>query len=86
MQTQIRKIGNSKGVIIPAAFLAEADLNDNVQIILREKEVVITPIVEKTKTPKKELRKGWFNDYDSDKDIDAWEGFVVLSSEEKDWE
>lgn len=57
MQTQIRKIGNSKGVII-------------------------TPTIKN----KQQLRAGWFDNYDPEKDIDIWQGFVELPSEQEDWE
>ena len=34
MLTTIRQIGNSKGIIIPASFLAEAGLQSEVEICL----------------------------------------------------
>lgn len=82
MQTHIRQIGNSKGVIIPAAFLAEAGFKDKVEISLKNQQVVITP----APSDKKELRIGWFDNYNPEKDIDAWQGFVELPSEQEEWE
>ncbi len=82
MQTQIRKIGNSKGVIIPAAFLTEAGFKDTVDISVKNQQVIITPAVKN----KQKLRVGWFDNYDPKKDIDAWEGFIELPSEQEDWE
>ena len=82
MQTQIRKIGNSKGVIIPATFLAQVGFKDAVDISVKNQQVIISPSVKHTKKP----REGWFDNYDSEQDIDFWEGFIELSSEQEDWE
>ena len=43
MRTIIRHIGNSKGVIIPASFLAESDLQDEVEMSLVDRSIVISP-------------------------------------------
>ncbi len=79
MQAVIRKIGNSRGVIIPASFLAEAGLRDQVEITLKDNALIITPI-------DKELRVGWFENYRDDKDIDAWVDYVSQPGEEDEWE
>ena len=79
MQAVIRKIGNSRGVIIPASFLAEAGLKDQVEITLKDNALIITPI-------DKELRVGWFENYKDDKDIDAWADYVSQPGEEDEWE
>ena len=81
MQTKIRKIGNSKGIIIPNAFLSEAGIEENIEISLKGKTVVITP------TKQDSLRKGWFdNTSQLEKEPSPWEGFVALPSEQEDWE
>jgi len=78
MKSVLRKIGNSKGVIIPASFLIDAGLEDRVEISLQANAVVITPAP-------KELRCGWFEGYNSNKDETAWSGWVPLPSEQQDW-
>lgn len=79
MRATIRQIGNSKGVIIPASFLAETGLQGEVEMSLVDRSIVITPV-------DKELRKGWFDGYHASNDEDAWDGFVALPSEEDEWE
>ncbi|MBE8189666.1 MAG: AbrB/MazE/SpoVT family DNA-binding domain-containing protein [Candidatus Thioglobus sp.] len=84
MQTQIRKIGNSKGVIIPAAFLSEAGFKDTANISIKNQQVIISPA-----PPSKKPRAGWLEAmkyYEPEKDIDVWEGFVELPSEQEGWE
>lgn len=85
MYTQIRQIGNSKGIIIPAAFLTEVGFKDTVDISVKNHQLIITSAVKQVKKP----RQGWaeaMKDYDPKKDADVWEGFVELSSEQEDWE
>lgn len=79
MQTTIRKLGNSKGLIIPASFLASIGIDELVDIELKSDSIVITPV-------SKPLRKGWFDAYHADKEEDAWGDFQSLESEEDDWE
>jgi len=78
MRATIRQIGNSKGLIIPASFLSEAGLQNEVEMSLDNHSIIITPV-------KKELRKGWFDGYDAADDEDAWNGFVALPREEDEW-
>ena len=78
MRARIRQIGNSKGVIIPASFLAEAGLKSEVEMSLAGRSILIAPL-------KEELRKGWFDGYRADEDEDAWEGFIALPGEEDEW-
>ena len=79
MQAKIRKIGNSKGLIIPASFLAEAGLQATVEMSVIGQSILIKPV-------KEELRQGWFDGYHADADEDAWDGFVALPEEEDEWE
>ena len=78
MRAKIRQIGNSKGVIIPASFLTEAGLHNEVEMSLDNQSIIIAPV-------KKELRKGWFDSYDAAGDEDAWDGFIALPEEEDEW-
>lgn len=79
MRATIRKIGNSKGIIIPASFLAESGLKDSVEMSIVDHSIVIRPIP-------KELRKDWFTGYNLADDEDGWQGFVTLPCEEDEWE
>jgi len=79
MQVNIRKIGNSRGVIIPASFLDEAGLKDKVEITLKNKALIITAI-------EKGLRTGWFDNYQATEDIDAWADYVPQANEDVEWE
>lgn len=77
MRTTIRKLGNSKGVIIPASFLASLGIEKTIEIELKDKSIIITPV---------QIREGWYDNYQVEKDNDAWQGFQSLKSEESDWE
>ncbi len=78
MQTTIRKLGNSKGLIIPASFLASTGITEIVDIELKGQSIVITPV-------KKNPREGWYDNYQTEKEESAWHGFQPLDSEEDDW-
>jgi antitoxin MazE len=56
MRSQLRKIGNSRGIIIPAALLETCALVDEVDLRVEGKTLVI----EAAKT----LRSTWFDGYD----------------------
>lgn len=53
MLTSTRRIGNSRGVLIPAAFLASCQIKDQVDMQLQDGQIVIKPVTHK-------LRDGWF--------------------------
>lgn len=53
MLTSMRQIGNSRGVLIPAAFLASCQIEDQVDLQLQDGQIVIKPV-------KRKLRVGWF--------------------------
>lgn len=55
MRTSLRKVGNSRGIIIPAALLAACEMGDEVDIRLEGKTLLIAPI----NAP----RTGWFEGY-----------------------
>lgn len=54
MQTSIRAIGNSKGILIPASFLASCQIQDKVDLELKDGEIIIRPL-------KTAVRAGWFD-------------------------
>jgi antitoxin MazE len=53
MLTSIRQIGNSRGLLIPAAFLASCQIEDQVDMQLQDGQIVIKPV-------KRTLRQAWF--------------------------
>ena len=60
MRTILRKVGNSRGIIIPAALLAACEMADEVDIRLEGKSLVIVPV----HAP----RSGWFVGYKPEAD------------------
>jgi antitoxin MazE len=53
MLTTMRQIGNSRGVLIPAAFLASCQIEDQVDMLLQDGQIIIKPV-------KRVLRDGRF--------------------------
>jgi antitoxin MazE len=53
MLTSMRQIGNSRGVLIPAAFLVSCQIEDQVDMQMQDGQIVIKPVSRK-------LRDGWF--------------------------
>ena len=53
MRTSMRQIGNSRGVLIPAAFLASCQIEDQVDMQLQDGQIVIRPV-------RRKLRDDWF--------------------------
>ena len=53
MLTPLRKIGNSKGIIIPSAYIEQLQINSEVELTL-DGDVLLL----KASTP---IRKGWFD-------------------------
>ena len=52
MKTTIRKMGNSRGVIIPKLLLAEVGLEDEVEIVIEDGAIVL-------RRPQRKARDGW---------------------------
>lgn len=84
MRAAIRKLGNSSGVIIPKAMLAEVGIaaGDAVDLSLEESRIVITPT-------KRRPREGWaeaFNETEElgDEDL-AWLEFPNAVDDELEW-
>lgn len=75
MRTHLRKVGNSRGVIIPAALLEACGLGEEVDLRLEGKTLVI----EALKTP----RSGWFDSYQAETDSDV---LASLPADEADGE
>lgn len=78
MQTTLRKIGNSRGVIIPSAFIEQLHIENDVEILIDDGTLVLKPL--------KQLRQGWFEGYDPNKDVEPLAEITDLESEQEDWE
>lgn len=77
MVTKLRKVGNSRGIILPAPFLSALNLDQEVEIRLEEGRIIL----EAPATS----RAGWFSGYIPDQDAPVWEEGTELS-EPEDWE
>lgn len=78
MRTHLRKVGNSRGVIIPAALLEACELGEEVDLRLEGKTLVIEAL--------KSSRKNWFDGYRAeDEDVDAWPT-LSEDAENGEWE
>ena len=60
MRINLVKVGNSKGVIIPAAILASCGLKDAVELQIKGKKLIIEAL--------KQPRAGWFDGYHPEPD------------------
>jgi antitoxin MazE len=52
MQSTIRNIGNSKGVILPQNFLKQCFIENEINIEVKDNTIVISPV-------ESQKRKGW---------------------------
>lgn len=77
MKSTLRKIGNSRGVLIPAALLAACSIEDEIEIRLDRGCIVIAPI----KAP----RAGWFDGYVEAADAPAWTETDLAQDSEWIW-
>ena len=68
MRTALRKIGNSRCVLIPAPLLAECGITDEIELRLEGTKIIIEPVA----AP----RAGWFDAYLPEDEIDAWAGLL----------
>lgn len=78
MKSSLRKIGNSRGVILPAPLLAECKIRDEIDITVENGRLVITPV--------KPARAGWFDNYKPEQDTAAWANMADTPNEQEDWE
>lgn len=73
MRTSIRKIGNSRGILIPSAFLVDCGIGDQVDIGLEGKTLVIRPVPEP--------RAGWFTGYVQETGEEPWDDLPLDDGE-----
>lgn len=77
MRTTLRKIGNSRGVLIPAALLAECGIANDIELRLEGARIVIEPA--------RPTRAGWFEGYRADQDDDVWHD-LPPATDSGEWE
>jgi len=78
MKTTVRKVGNSRGVLLPAAVLSVCDIGDEVELSVQDGRIVIEPI--------KPSREGWFDNYRAADDEDAWGELGATDADSEEWE
>ena len=69
MRINLVKVGNSKGIIIPAVILASCVLKDAVDLQIKDKKLVIEVL--------KQLRSGWFEGYQAENDVAVLESIPI---------
>lgn len=79
MITSLRKIGNSRGVLIPAALLASCDIESQVEMRVENNRIIIEPVVTA-------LRQDWFNGYNPANDTPALADLTEAAIEQDDWQ
>ena len=79
MQTTIRKVGNSRGVLIPADFLAACGIGTKIEMRQEGRRIIIEPM-----NPPPRL--GWFDTYQAEKEVDGWAGIADTPTESEEWQ
>ena len=82
MNTVVRKIGNSRGIIIPHAFLEACEIRDRVEMEVQDKRIML----KSADRP----RERWFEGYHAEKDEnpggEEWRiSGIDLRSDEWEW-
>jgi len=78
MQTILRKIGNSRGIIIPSSIIEQLHIESEVDMNIEDGALVLKPV----NTP----RKGWFDNYNPSEDVEPLSEMQDLESEQEDWQ
>jgi antitoxin component of MazEF toxin-antitoxin module len=83
MLTQVRKIGNSAGAIIPAPVLKELKLRegDSIDVSVGENCIIIKPATGKPKYSLEELLKKCNPKAPKTKELDDWEHIKPVGNE-----
>ena len=73
----VRKIGNSRGILIPAALLAACRIENEIELHVDEGRLVMGPV----RAP----RAGWFDKLAAEKEAAGTGWPDVLPGGDKDW-
>jgi antitoxin MazE len=79
MQTSLRKIGNSRGVLIPAALLAACEIGETVEMRVENNRIIIEPVAP-------QHRQGWFTGYQADQDPEVFAKLEETAIEQDEWQ
>ena len=78
MQMMLRKIGNSRGIIIPSSIIEQLHIENEVDMIIEDGALILKP--------SNMLRQGWFDNYNPNQDVEPLSEMADLESEQEDWE
>ena len=79
-KTNIRRIGNSRGILLPASVLQEIGASDALSLTVDNGRIILEPV--------REPRKGWFNNasgYQATEEERAWESAQLSDDSEWVW-
>lgn len=77
MHIPLRRIGNSKGIILPATLIAACGFENEVDLKIEGKTIIIEPAGKPRST--------WFDSWVAEGDIDAWKS-LPTSEGTDEWE
>ena len=77
MQTMLRKIGNSRGIIIPSSIIEQLHIENEVDMNIKDGALILKP--------SKSLREGWFENYNPSQDVEPLSEMTDFESEQEDW-
>ena len=78
MKSTLRRIGNSRGVLLPASLLAACEIENEIELRLDGNRIIIEPV----RAP----RSGWFDAYNPENDEDVWADYVESGDLDEDWQ
>jgi antitoxin MazE len=82
MLTSLRPIGNSRGVLIPAAYLASCQMDGEVDMQLQDGQIILRPV-------KRAPRAGWFDRVTAEAtspELLDWADLPLMqTSDDQDW-
>lgn len=76
MQVKLIRIGNSRGIIIPASLLAACKLQDAVELQVDDGKITIEAITQP--------RTGWFDGYSPETEEPALDS-IPLDEDDSEW-
>lgn len=77
MRANIVRVGNSRGIIIPAAIISSCNLGETVDMQVKGNKLVIEAL--------KQPRAGWFDGYDALSDVNVLAD-IPLDEDADDWQ
>lgn len=78
MNLKLRKIGNSRGIIIPASVLETLGIANDIEMSVSDNSIILKA--------SNTVREGWFDDYQAEYDVEPLANLRELASEQEDWE